>query len=589
MERRGRVGVSAGALALGPIAASGGAQRSPASALVTSFTNSRYFSRQLGNVMDMTAGHSQLVLFKMDSVPAATANVFGCNTSTSGQELQINTSGIMFFVSRRAATATFSFGTARVGLTCVLFSRLATGELRAWFNGGPSQSLNATLTGYVAPSGTAVTAIGHNNPAINNNPFLTGAVLAVAQIGAAVTETEGRLMTSLTRLDRYHFPSEVTAHASLTWELAFDRDWDGSAATVVAGLGSAPVTLDALGSPFPVKTAIPEYRYAGEREAMWQDSKIYVFGAAQQETPHHMKNSFADWEFETDATEMVVDFSCTVASVQPAYLSVGVFVNGVLHDTPTTGQYTMDASREVLAMAAGTKSVRVVDGLQNLSGTVKVVSIMAVRVPRTASFKTTLPTAPARRLVFYGDSITVGSITSNVQANAYVMITRANYPGRVTVEGYGSRSLNSDCATSGDRTAFAQHLADLCDGTTENILVVECELNDFQLAPWSAASYGTALADLLDKFHALVPGALVYLRTALTSVNQAVPNVPFGNVLADYRTQSATVQASRSAWVTIIDGPALVTYPTNFDADGIHLNNAGGVQAAAGLQAAIGF
>jgi|SRR6187551_2128667 len=576
--------------ATGPIAMAGGESFSPASAMVGPFTSTRYFSRQLGNVMSLDPGNSQGCLFQYDSVPTATANIFGCNTSTSGQELQINNAGNMFFVSRRAATQTFGFGLARFGVMHVLFSRLLSGELRAYFNGGPGQQLNATLTGYVLPSGTAVTAVGRNNPAINVNAFTTGQVLALYQISAAVTETEGRLMTSCTRLDRWHCPSEVTAHASLLWQLAYDRDWNGVAATVTAGLGSAPITLDALGAPVPVKTAIPRYRYKPERQQFWHDSKTYVFGAAQQETPHHKHNPFGQLEFQTDATQMVVDFAVTAASVQPAYLGVGIYVNGVLHDTPIVGQYTMDGSRDVATMAAGTKTIRVVDGLQNLSGgVVKCIATIAVRVPEANTLAVQLPASPSRRLVFYGDSITVGSITTNVQANAYCMITRANYPGRTTVEGYGSRGLNSDCATAGDRTNFAAYMATLCDGTTENILVVEVQLNDFQLAMWSAASYGTALADFLDKLRVLVPGIIVYLRTALTSVNQAVPNVPFGNVLADYRTQSATVQSTRSTWVTIIDGPTLVTYPANFDADGIHLNNAGGVQAAAGLQAAIGF
>jgi len=576
--------------AAGPIAEQGNRLFSPAAAYVGPMSTTKYFSRQLGNVLSFAPGNTIGVFWWHDSTPAATENIFGCNTSTSGLEMQVNSAANMFFVSRNAgAPVTFNFGTARFGLMANIFTRkTATGELRAVFNGGPAQSLSATLPSYVAPSATAVLAFGHNNPAINNNPLTNGKVLCAFAIGAEMSDTDMRLATSLTRLDRFHPSPLILQHASLLWQLDFGRDWNGIAATVTAGLGSAPVTVDALGSPFPTKTSVPRYSYKDYSEGVMHNSRIYSFGAAQQETPHYRHNAFAVRKFVTDTDLMTVDFAVTASTIQPGYLGPGIRVNGSWVATPIVGQYQMDGSRDVSLGTLGTsKTVEIVDGIGNYDGPdVTCVAGIAVRIPEGQSFAPVLPSTPADVIGMIGDSITVGSKSTDVQQDSYFIKTRNNFSARsVFCYGWGALALWDLASTSGDRTTLATAIAQYLNATGTNKFCHELGLNDWLLNKTSPTNYLTALG-WLDTLHSLVPGAQVFLRTMLWNVNQAVANGS-GFVLQQYRDACATFQSTRSSWVTLVDGPSMATAVSSFDADGTHLNNTGSTQVAAAWQAVL--
>lgn len=302
-------------------------------------------------------------------------------------------------------------------------------------------------------------------------------------------------------------------------------------------------------------------------------------GATVDQGTHFQTSPFSVATFDTSATVIDVHGYTTIYNDFAAYAKLEVLVDGVLtHTVSASANGAFSSGR--IPLAAGPKTVSIVSGLQSRpSGTVIGTWFTSIRAD--ASLTQSLP-APTNRILFYGDSITVGGNATTPATQGYTQLVRSAYaPDSVAVEGYGYRTLEDDAIDATARGAFAAKLA----AYAPEIIWMAIGTNDYGLSAWSAADFGAAYAATLDALHAALPSAVIYCQTPLVRTTETANG--FGNTLGDYRTQISNAVSTRTAYATLVDGTAILT--TGDLADGVHPTTAGHAIYAAAVIAELGI
>lgn len=193
------------------------------------------------------------------------------------------------------------------------------------------------------------------------------------------------------------------------------------------------------------------------------------------------------------------------------------------------------------------------------------------------------PTKPV--ISGFGDSIMLGTGATTNAKKWMALVATARPAYNVINNSAGGREFYDFAATAAQRDDLVRRFY----GDTPRYIWIETSTNDWGSPHWTAAQFGTAYADVLDRIHALMPTVQVFAQSAIYRNSPPETNInAFGNTLADFRTAIASACSGRS-WCTYIDGSALVDYPANYGADLIHPNDAGHVQLKNAMLAALGI
>lgn len=284
-------------------------------------------------------------------------------------------------------------------------------------------------------------------------------------------------------------------------------------------------------------------------------------------TGNPLQSTFSFIRLVTDARQLRVVATTSLYSVDPVYASLGLRINGT-DQSPITfsanGQATTTRS-----LSAGTKTIDITTGPQSRpSSTILGTFLQSFELVGGTSYSVTSPVL-SDRLLLYGDSITAGySDSTNNGQKAYGSLLRN--AGRATMmEAYGYRALKDDATDSVARAAFVSRIT----GYAPNAIWLAIGTNDYGLNRWSATSFGTAYAALLDDLHAALPSVPIFCQTPL--VRSSEGSNSFTNTLTEYRSQISTICTARP-WTTLVDGTQILT--TSDLADGIHPSTAGHVK-----------
>lgn len=290
-------------------------------------------------------------------------------------------------------------------------------------------------------------------------------------------------------------------------------------------------------------------------------------------------SSFARTCCITSATTVTVTAFASAWGTYPTFSEIGVVVNGVYNQSiqmPSNGTVAT-----TITLPAGTnKLVEFVSGLQSkpsaLIGTWVVSVTCASGIIQTS-------VSSANRMLVYGDSITVGANSTPPTNNGWFRAVRYAYaPNDSAMEAWGYRKLYDDCLDATHRTAFTATVA----AYNPSVLWMAIGTNDYGLNAWSAAVFGVAYADLLDKLHAAMPSLVIYCQTPLLRVTETANGS--GSTMGDYRTQISTAVGTRTGYCTLVDGTAFMT-TASLDVDGIHPTTAGHALYASAVRTALGI
>lgn len=323
--------------------------------------------------------------------------------------------------------------------------------------------------------------------------------------------------------------------------------------TQVGGLGANPAT------PF------------GDTPTSFTDTAVNI-----NQTTYYETSPFARVAYSTNSTTMRVYAFNNIYGTFPQFTEIGVVINGVYSQSltiPASG-----SSVSVLTLAAGAKTVEFVNGLQSKPSSL--IGSFVVRVEGNAAITRVNPSTVSR-VVFLGDSITVGANSTAPTRDGYAMLLRYSLTNSIAVEGYGYGSVFRIAGDSTKRTATINRLTTLAPTK----LYLALGTNDYGLESWTAAAFQTEYAAFLVAINTALPACQIYAQTPLSRSTEAANGS--GSTLGDYRTAISNA-ASGKSYVTVVSGPSLLT-TASLAVDGLHPTTAGHALLAPGVKTAMGL
>ncbi len=316
---------------------------------------------------------------------------------------------------------------------------------------------------------------------------------------------------------------------------------------------------------------------AGDYFDLTDSSNYYDIGYSTARAGYLESSPFSRAIFTTTATAITVTTYNNLYSLFPAYSDVGIRVNGA--DEVALNSTSSGVNTFTEYLDAGTKTVEIVSGAQTSNGTTGPATIYG-SWPKSIIFHgdTSVVLAPptqTKRIVIYGDSISVGDDSVNPSLQGWPLLVRDAYEsvsGSIIVEGYGYRSLNDDCTDVSTCNAIAAKIVAMYSGITNKYLYIQLSTNDYGLNKWNAATFGTNYARFLDAINTADNTILIYAQTAIDRGTETANGS--GSSLGDYRTEITNACNARSGFCTTVDGTAIFAYPTEY-ADSIHPSLAG--------------
>ncbi len=281
-------------------------------------------------------------------------------------------------------------------------------------------------------------------------------------------------------------------------------------------------------------------------------------------TNYYLSSEFSRLKVQTDARGLKFTVWKTRFSSD-----VAVVVDGVA--TIFTATLDGDNTFTLDGLASGQKTIEIVSSVQ-YKGT-----------PQTGAFiksvewfganTTIIPPDTNKRIVFYGDSIISGVGTSDPPTQSVGILVRNHYINRsLMFEAWASRSLKDDSVMS--PISVNQSLIDNLTLGNPTHIWLAIGVNDY--GPWSADNFGIAYGDLIDRLHSALPHTKIIAQTQIPQATETANG--FGNTLGDYRNKIITLSETRP-WITLVNGPSLLTYPTDYS-DTQHPSNSGSIKYA---------
>jgi lysophospholipase L1-like esterase len=188
-----------------------------------------------------------------------------------------------------------------------------------------------------------------------------------------------------------------------------------------------------------------------------------------------------------------------------------------------------------------------------------------------------------RRLAVYGDSIMVGYNATAQASESLWPLVRQDYPGRVAIEAYTARQLNSEP----NLQTLGSLLVSMLFGAPVGEVWLAIGTNDYGIGDVPPATFQSKYIQLLDYIHASAPNARVWCQSPIVRVGETTPN-GHGDTLPDYRAAVLAAATARSSFATYVNG-AIILALSDLSGDGVHPSSAGFVKYKAFVKATIGY
>lgn len=308
-----------------------------------------------------------------------------------------------------------------------------------------------------------------------------------------------------------------------------------------------------------------------------QTGILFDNGYSADQTNYFAASPFSSWRFTTSTTRVWVKVYTNIYGDYPQWAHIGVRNNGAYLTTlecAANGVNVFD-----VAITPGT--VEFVTGLQSKPSALEGTYLQAAYFYGNTPTTTQQTPSASNRILFYGDSIAVGASATYPTKEGAAVLVRDAFNGSVMVEGWGYRTLYDDGVDATARQTFSTRLA----GYAPSRIWLAIGTNDYALNKWTAANFGTAYADLLDKLHTDLPSATIFCQSPLIRTTETAN--AGGSTLPNYRTQISDAAAARSSYCTYVEGSTILT--TGNLADGVHPTTTGHAIWAAAIKTALGI
>ena len=298
-------------------------------------------------------------------------------------------------------------------------------------------------------------------------------------------------------------------------------------------------------------------KWANIRCATPKWKPIVLYDDLENDSSISARAAFSQQSIVTTATKSVIEWTCPTPLFGGPESEIALFRNGTpaILDAINSGA---NATYSVLAGGAQTLTIR--DGTSAYSQHIRADKIY-LNDPNATIISSS---PPNKRIVIFGDSIAVGYRTTNPTIDAWTMLVRAVYAGRLTNYGWGGAQLVEFAATPTLRTATANTLISMLDGLQLNQLWIALGYND-AAAGVPAATFQSCYKALIQEI--LSKNANVYI-TAQGPIAATIESLP--TPLPAIR--DATRNACLGTTARYVDGITDLAVPIG--PDGVHPDNA---------------
>lgn len=315
----------------------------------------------------------------------------------------------------------------------------------------------------------------------------------------------------------------------------------------------------------------------------WSDNGLAPASLDNSMTPiarsgYNEVSALASIKLTTSATKIGVKAYETIANSD--FAKIGVYVDGAYYSQMSYGA-TAAVTETIATLPAGEKTVTLISGLTSDLGRNLQPAGTFLQSLRANGSLTRVAVSSSGTLLAIGDSLTVGGNADPYTRDGWLMKLRNAAPYPVAAHAMGFGNIEDYAGDSTKRTALLAKLAQY----NPNKFIIALGTNDYQFGTFSAASFGTAYAALLDALHTAYPSAQIWCITPPTLAIETA-NAQ-GSTAGNYRTQITTAVSTRSSYATVVDGTAICS--SSDLVDGVHGNSAWHASYYAGVSAAVGL
>lgn len=286
----------------------------------------------------------------------------------------------------------------------------------------------------------------------------------------------------------------------------------------------------------------------------WINSILYVGGE---------RSAFSKYSFNTDSDFVRVEVDNTLYPSFSSYSNYAIYVDGVFDGVKscavTDTYYYYD-------LPSGNHDIDIIQNITTIRmGSIVSTFITDIKIDDTV-FTQYEEQPTTDKVVFVGDSITVGDGSLIPQNEAFSRLFEVENSHEVGVIGYGSAKVESFTSTPTELAEFRTNIIDMTSNITSNKkVVIALGTNDFGLSGTPVNTFEGWYIDLVEEVNSIDANIEIYCISPLFRTDES-------QLLVDYRTAIDNICSTR-AYCTYIDGGVILN--AGDLADGVHPTTAG--------------
>jgi len=279
-------------------------------------------------------------------------------------------------------------------------------------------------------------------------------------------------------------------------------------------------------------------------------------------------SSASEFRFNYSGTYLGLKGTTTIYSTYPQFSKLSIIIDNALWQTVTIA----DNSLHELTLPAGNKEIAITTSA--LSKPSSIIGCYISDVILDSTKFTKVNSVPlSEKIVFLGDSITVGANADNPSTQGYALLFRYSSGKQVAILGYGFGAYKDFAETQGKIDAVLAHLATLFSGVTTKKLVISLGTNDVGVYGLTGATIKPWITALVSQTKTAHPTVSIYL---ISPIIRSSDNATYDGV----RTVISEVATEQSC--THIYGKSILT--TSDLSDGVHPTTAGHLKYYDGIK-----
>jgi len=294
-----------------------------------------------------------------------------------------------------------------------------------------------------------------------------------------------------------------------------------------------------------------QYVFTEQYDGLFDNSVLI-----SDEGTYKIRNAFSRYSFAYYGTAISIKANPTIYASSPQYSHITILIDGIFYKKIDI----IDTDYIITNLPSGNKIVTLIEGLITNSGTI--VGTFITSVLEGVSYVKQDIISSTERLVFIGDSITVGDVTEIPAVQSFPNLFSVDNDKVVSTYGWGGAKIETFAETPELIADAVSKLVSLFYDSTDKKLIIALGTNDYGIDSTPAAIIATWYGNLLDAINAADEDIVVYCCAPLYRNGET-------SLLEDYRIAISGLCDTRD-YAVYANIKNSVTYPTNYHSDGVH-------------------